>query len=166
MNIDKAYPLTQGPEEGKTISVVGGTYRILVSGDDTQGAFAMIDMLIPPGGGPGPHAHAHFAETFYILEGEVEVKSEAGRYMAQKGSFVTIPKGGLVHCFTNKTQAIAHLLCTVVPAGIEKFFEEVGQPVPYGEFLPSPVMDKAYITKLQAIAARYGQEIFPPDYLD
>ncbi|CAN5574809.1 hypothetical protein BH09BAC4_BH09BAC4_20940 [soil metagenome] len=162
----KNYPLTRGPKEGKNVSVVGATYRILVSGDDTNGAFAMIDMLVPPGGGPGPHAHAGFAETFYVIDGEVEVKSEAGSYVAEKGAFIHIPKGGIVHGFKNKTGKMAHLLCTVVPAGLEKFFEEVGQPVDYGEFLPHQPMDKDYVKKLQEIAARYGQQVFPPDYLD
>ncbi|GAB4044089.1 cupin domain-containing protein [Spirosoma jeollabukense] len=162
----KNYPLTRGPKEGKNVSVVGATYRILVAGEDTNGAFATIDMLIPPGGGPGPHAHAGFAETFYVIDGEVEVKSEAGSYIAEKGSFITVPTGGIVHCFKNNTGEMAHLLCTVVPAGLEKFFEEVGQPVAYGEFKPNPAMDKEYVKKLQETAARYGQQIFPPDYFD
>ncbi|GAB3892039.1 hypothetical protein GCM10028803_04460 [Larkinella knui] len=162
----KNHPLTRDPKEGKTVSVVGATYRILVSGDDTQGAFATIDMIVPPGGGPGPHAHAAFAETFYVIDGEIEVKSEAGRYVARKGSFIHIPKGGMVHGFKNKTGEMAHLLCTVVPAGLEKFFEEIGQPVEYGQFLPAPPMDQADVKKLQEIAGRYGQQVFPPDYLD
>ena len=68
-------PLTVSPGEGKNVSVAGSTYRTLVSGKDTGGAFATIDMLIPPGGGPGPHAHADFEETFYVIDGEIEVKS-------------------------------------------------------------------------------------------
>ncbi|GAB3767462.1 hypothetical protein GCM10028818_00290 [Spirosoma horti] len=43
----KNKPLTRGPKEGKRVSVVGATYRILVSGDETQGAFATIDRLVP-----------------------------------------------------------------------------------------------------------------------
>ena len=158
-------PFTAGPEEGKSVSVVGDTYRILVSGENTGGAFATIDMLIPPGGGPGPHAHAAFEESFYVIEGEIEVKSEFGNYTATKGSFVNIPTGGVVHGFKNNTQQTAHLLCTVVPAGLETFFEEIGQPVAAGQFLPVPHFDAATIKQLQATAARYGQQVFPPDYL-
>lgn len=158
-------PFTVGPEEGKSVSVVGDTYRILISGKDTAGAFATIDMLIPPGGGPGPHAHAGFEESFYVIEGEIEVKSEFGNYTASKGAFITIPKGGVVHAFKNKTQQTAHLLCTVVPAGLETFFEEIGQPVAPGQFLPVPHFDEATIKHLQAIAEKYGQQVFPPDYL-
>ncbi|GAB3548323.1 cupin domain-containing protein [Spirosoma fluminis] len=158
-------PITVGADEGKSISVVGGTYRILVSGEETGGAFATIDMLIPPGGGPGPHAHADFEESFYVLDGEIEVKSEFGHYTATKGSFINIPKGGVVHAFRNKTQQTAQLLCTVVPAGLERFFEEIGQPVAAGQFLSPPHFDEATIKKLQATAAKYGQQVFPPNYL-
>ena len=39
------------------LAVVGDTYTVLFSGDETNGRFAMLDMLIPPGGGPPPHFH-------------------------------------------------------------------------------------------------------------
>jgi quercetin dioxygenase-like cupin family protein len=165
MDHSKAAVLTIGAQGGQNISVVGDTYRILVSGKQTGGAFATIDMLIPPGGGPGPHAHANFQESFYVIEGEIEVKSEGSAYMAKKGSFVSIPKGGIVHCFKNKSDKIAHLLCMVVPSGLEEFFMEIGQPVAIGEFLPPPPMDAASISKLQGLAEEYGQKVYPPDYL-
>jgi quercetin dioxygenase-like cupin family protein len=165
MDNHKKQPITVGPESGESISVGGSTYRILVGGNDTAGAFATIDMLVPPGGGPGPHAHADFEESFYVIEGEIEVRSEFGQYVAAKGSFITIPKGGVVHGFKNRTEQPAHLLCTVVPAGLETLFKEIGQPVASGQFLPPPVLDAATIKKLQAIAEKHGQRVFPPDYL-
>jgi hypothetical protein len=39
------------------ISVAGGTYTILVSGEQTGGRYSLIDLLVPPGGGPPPHRH-------------------------------------------------------------------------------------------------------------
>ena len=51
--------------------LVGDTYTILLSGDDTDDRYCLIDMLIPPGGGPGPHRH-DFEESFTVLEGEIE----------------------------------------------------------------------------------------------
>lgn len=44
------------------IGVVGDTYTILLGGDDTAGRFCLIDMHVPPGGGPPPHRH-DFEET-------------------------------------------------------------------------------------------------------
>lgn len=165
MENSKPAPMTLGADEGQNISVVGDTYRILASGKQTGGAFATIDMLVPPGGGPGPHSHPDFQETFYVIEGEVEVKSETSAYIAKKGSYVVIPKGGIVHCFKNKSDTLAHLLCTVVPAGLEEMFIAIGIPVEPGRFLPPPQMDPESIGKLVKVAEQYGQKVYPPDFL-
>ena len=166
MENSKPAPITVGAADGQNVSVVGDTYRILVAGKDTGGDFATIDMLIPPNGGPGPHSHANFHETFYVIEGEVEVRSEASTYIAKQGSYVVIPKGGIVHNFKNKTDKIVHLLCTVMPSGLEGMFLEMGASVAPGEFLPSPPMDDPdTLKKLVAVVEKYGQKVYPPDYL-
>lgn len=151
--------------DGKSLSVVGDSYRIVITGKQTAGAYAVIEMLVPPNGGPGPHAHANFQESFYVLDGEVEVKTERQTYAAKKGSFINIPLGGIVHCFKNKIAQTARLWCVVVPAGLEDFFEEIGKPAPFGTFLPPPPMDAETQQKMQEIAEKYGQQLFPPDYL-
>ena len=46
------------------IGLVGDTYTVTLSGKDTNGRFCVIDMHIPPNGGPAPHRH-DFEETFY-----------------------------------------------------------------------------------------------------
>ena len=71
-----------------------------------------------------------------------------------------------MHRFKNLTQTTAHLLCVVVPAGLENFFQEIGKPVAPGEFLPVPQMGPEEQQRLQSIAEKHGQQIFPPDYLD
>jgi quercetin dioxygenase-like cupin family protein len=155
----KNKPITVSVQEGKNLSVVGDTYRILISGEETDGAFSTMEFNVPPNGGPGPHSHADFYESFYVVEGDVEVNSEAGSYNAGKGSFV--------HDFKNKTNQNAVLLCTVVPAGLEDFFIKIGKPVAIGEFLPPPPMDNPEaVKKLEKIAEDYGQKVYPPDYLD
>jgi quercetin dioxygenase-like cupin family protein len=165
MENSKPAPIALSAEAGQSLSVVGDTYRILVTGKETGGAFATIDMLVPPGGGPGPHSHSDFQETFYVIDGEVEVKSEASTYTAKKGSYVVIPKGGIVHCFKNKTDSVAHLLCTVVPSGLEEMFIAIGKPVAPGLFLPPPPMDPQSIEKLIKVAEQYGQKVYPPNFL-
>ena len=164
-NIENKIQLV-APTEGLGLSVVGDSYRVVISGKETEGAYAVIDMLVPPGGGPGPHAHAKFQESFHVLEGEVEIKTEAGTYVASKGAFVNIPLGGLVHCFKNETEDLAHLWCVVVPAGLEQFFEEIAQPSPFGTFTEPPPMTPEAQKKLQEIAEKYGQKLYPPDYFD
>jgi quercetin dioxygenase-like cupin family protein len=156
---------TLDPQDDPELSVMGDTYRIVASGTQTAGAYAIIDMLVPPGGGPGPHAHALIQETFYVLAGEVVVRSETQTYTARQGAVVEIPKGGAIHSFSNESDTLAQLLCVVVPAGLDDFFAEIGQPVAAGQFLPKPDLSVEDLKKLQAIAAQRGQEVFPPDYL-
>lgn len=154
------------PQAGQAISLVGDNYRLVLTGKETDGAFALVDMLIPPGGGPGPHAHANFQESFYVMEGEITVRSESGTYIARKGSTVTIPKGGAIHSFKNETESLAHVLCMVVPSGLEEFFQEAGEPAEYGKFLPLPDMNEAFMKKMETLAKKFDQELFPPDYFD
>lgn len=156
--------ITLGAHEGPILSVAGGNYRILVSGKQTGGEFATIEMSVPPGGGPSPHAHPDFQESFYVLEGEVEVWSDEGMYTATQGAYIVIPKGGMVHSFKNKSDKLAKLLCVVVPSGLDEMFMEFGVPVAEGEFLPPPVMDDAMKQKVLALFEKYGQQLYPPDY--
>lgn len=162
----KNSPLSVTDNNSPSLSIVGDTYRVLIAGEQTGGAYASIDMLIPPQGGPGPHAHAGIQESFYVLEGEVEVKTPSETIIARKGDCVTIPRGGTVHCFKNKSDTTAHLICIVAPAGLDRFFDEIGVPIAGGTFLPPPVMSPEEQQRLKSIAERYGQELFPPDYLD
>jgi hypothetical protein len=43
--------------EGNSYWVVGDGYTVLASGEDTAGAYALIHVEVPPGGGPPPHVH-------------------------------------------------------------------------------------------------------------
>src|SRR4051812_36294917 len=47
------------------LGIVGDTYTILLTGQDTAGRYTLIDMHVPPGGGPPPHRH-DFEETFTV----------------------------------------------------------------------------------------------------
>ncbi|MCF0055275.1 cupin domain-containing protein [Dyadobacter sp. CY356] len=95
--------ITVNQDQGEHFSVVGDTYRIVISGKQNQGAYAVIDMLVPSGGGPGPHAHADIEEMFYVVAGEIDFKTETGGYAAKQGSFVNIPKGG--RCIVSRITA-------------------------------------------------------------
>jgi quercetin dioxygenase-like cupin family protein len=155
------------PTNGNSYAVAGNSYRTIISGKETGGAYAVIDMLVPPGGGPGPHEHAGINETFYVLEGEVEFTTETQKYTAKKGTHINIPLNGPVHMFKNKSGNMARLICTVMPAGMEAMFAEVGQPVANGEFLPAPPPPTPeQLEKLKAVLDKYGQKMYPPNYLD
>jgi hypothetical protein len=67
------------------ISVVGDTYTILLSGEDTAGGYCLIDMHVPFCGGPGPHRH-DFEEMFTLIEGEIEFTFRGEKTMVKAGT--------------------------------------------------------------------------------
>ncbi len=140
--------------------MVGDTYTILLTGKDTAGRFCLIDMHIPPGGGPPPHRH-DYEETFIVLEGEIEATFRGAKVLARAGETIHIPANA-PHQFRNSSPQPARLLCICSPAGLEDFFLEVGVPVPTRTAAP-PKLDEAgqatFIAKLLALAPRYRTEI-------
>jgi quercetin dioxygenase-like cupin family protein len=142
------------------IGVVGDTYTILLSGDDTAGQFCLIDMHIPPGGGPPPHRH-DFEETFTILEGELEATFRGAKLMLSAGETVNIPANA-PHQFRNSSTKAVRMLCICSPAGQEEFFLEVGVPVATRTTEP-PKLDEAaqaaFQAKAQELAPRYRTEL-------
>src|ERR1700738_2694708 len=72
------------------IGLVGDTYTILLTGKDTAGRFCLIDMHIPPGGGPPPHRH-DFEESFTLLEGDLQATFRGARSTVRAGETINIP---------------------------------------------------------------------------
>src|SRR5438094_8886350 len=105
------------------VGLAGDTYTILLTGKDTAGRYCLIDMLVPPGGGPPPHRH-DFEESFTILEGEIELTFRGEKATARAGDTVNIPANA-PHQFQNKADKPARLLCICSPAGQEEFFLDV-----------------------------------------
>jgi quercetin dioxygenase-like cupin family protein len=142
------------------ISIMGGTYTILVSGEQTGGRYCLVDMLVPPGGGPPPHRH-DFEEMFTILEGEIELTFRGEAHRASAGSTLNIPANG-PHWFKNKSDKPARLLCMCTPAGQEEFFMVVGDPVD-SRIAPPPKLNEAEraerIQRAKALSAKYRTEL-------
>ena len=152
--------LTRSPQEGSILSMAGGDYRIIISGKETDGAYASIEMTVPPGAGPPPHSHPEIDESFFVLEGEVLFHSEDGNFIAKKGAYVRIPKGGLIHQFKNMSDQPAKLLCTVFPAGLEIAFEETALYLKEHPEMPLEEKKKVIVQ----IAEQHGSKLFPPNY--
>jgi deazaflavin-dependent oxidoreductase (nitroreductase family) len=110
------------------LSVVGDTYTILLSGDDTGGRFTLIDMYVPPGGGPPPHRH-DYEETFVILDGHLDLTFRGTTQAASAGTTINVPANA-PHQFHNSSDTPARLLCISAPPGQDEFFTAIGDRVP------------------------------------
>ena len=142
------------------IGLVGDTYTIVVSGEETAGRFCVIDMHIPPGGGPPPHRH-DFEETFVLLDGEMEATFRGKKTTVRAGETINIPANA-PHQFHNSSSEPVRMLCICSPSGQEKFFAEVGVAVATRTTAP-PKLDKdqqeQFIEKAKALAPKYRTEL-------
>jgi quercetin dioxygenase-like cupin family protein len=142
------------------VSVAGGTYTILVSGEQTGGRYCLIDMLVPAGGGPPPHRH-DFEEMFTILDGEIELTFRGEIQRASTGSTVNVPANA-PHSFKNLSDKPARLLCMCTPAGQEEFFMAVGDPVDSRTAPPPKLSTEERAERIQrakALSAKYRTEL-------
>jgi quercetin dioxygenase-like cupin family protein len=137
--------------QGRSVWVVGDLYTFLATGEDTNGAYALIHATVPPGSGPPPHIHRREDEAFFILEGQVAVQVDGRTVSASAGTWLTLPKGTL-HAFKSEGTTPARMLILVIPSGLDKFFEEVGYASREESVTP------AAIEKLVAVAPKYGLE--------
>jgi quercetin dioxygenase-like cupin family protein len=142
------------------IGVVGDTYTILLTGKDTAGRFCVIDMHVPPDGGPPPHRH-DFEETFTVLEGELDATFRGKKHVVRAGETINVPANA-PHQFYNSSSQPARLLCICSPSGLEEFFMEVGVPVATRTTAP-PKLDEAaqaaFKKKAAALAPKYRTEL-------
>lgn len=147
-------------KEEPHIGLVGDTYTILASGKDTDGKYCLIDMHIPPGGGPPPHRH-DFEESFTILDGEIAATFRGEKQTFHAGETINIPANA-PHQFKNESDQPARLICVCSPAGQEEFFMEVGVLVE-SRTTPPPKFSKeeqdALKAKTAALAPKYKTEL-------
>jgi quercetin dioxygenase-like cupin family protein len=161
-NPQRQLAIAQPDTDGKSphIGIVGDTYTILIAGKDTAGNFCLIDMYIPPGGGPPPHRH-DFEETFSILEGELDVVFRGARQVLHSGETINVPANA-PHQFHNSSSKPVRMLCICSPAGQEEFFMKVGVPVASRTTAP-PKLDEAaeaeFKAKVTALAGEYRTEL-------
>ena len=155
--------VTADSDDVAHISLAGDTYTILLTGEDTAGRYTLIDMHVPPGGGPPPHRH-DFEEMFTVLDGEIEVTFRGETTTAPIGTTVNVPANA-PHSFGNHSHAPARLLCMCTPPGQEELFMEVGDPVA-DRTAPPPQLSEAAIAerraKAEALAPKYVTEFVTP----
>jgi quercetin dioxygenase-like cupin family protein len=146
------------PEEGKKLWVVGELITLKMVDSDTEGAFALIEEVTPPQGGPPPHMHTREDETFHVLEGEVEFVVGGRALSATAGSVVYGPRN-IPHAFGNIGTTPSRMSVLITPGGLERMFEELGEPVTDASSAPEGPPD---IERLKAVNQKYGVEVLPP----
>ncbi len=110
----------------ETIQGAGDEYRYLATGEETSGAYFMMEAVVPPGAGPPPHIQTREDEGFYVLEGTPTFWVGGREVQARAGTYLNVPRG-VVHNFLNQSQEVVRMLILFAPAGIEKMFSEMAR---------------------------------------
>src|SRR5215218_9597622 len=150
------------PGEGDAWWWFGVLATIKVTGEQTGGRYALVEILAPDGYEGVLHVHHFEDEGFYILEGEMTFYVGEQTIKAQPGAFLFGPKD-VPHAFSVNSGP-ARLLFLLSPAGFEGLIREMGEPARSLSIPPQPEAppDDAEMERLASIAARYGAEILGP----
>ena len=117
--------------DGRRIHVLGNDVTIKISSRDTGGAFTVFEGVSEPLQGPPLHLHRDQDESWYIVDGEFRFEVDGQEIYASGGATVLAPKGTR-HTFQNVGTTPGRILTTVVPGGLDLFFEELETVAPRG----------------------------------
>ena len=143
------------PGEGRAVWAMGIHVRVLVTSDDTNGAYSAFEDIVPPGGGPPLHVHSLEDETMFVLEGELEAVLGDQTATVKAGTFIHMARG-TPHRFKNLTDRPARMLLSYTPGGFEKWFFEIGTPATADSSKPPAHPTPAELQRAVTAAERFG----------
>ncbi|MEH1997516.1 MAG: quercetin 2,3-dioxygenase [Nostoc sp.] len=155
------YGILLQPGEGDSYSVAGDVTTFKVTSEQTDGKYALFEVVLAPQLGPPPHIHSREDEAFYIQEDSIEFYLDEQTVVATSGTFLHSPKGQL-HSFKNIGSVPAKMLIWATPGGLEKFFAQVGTKVENSSVPPLPITQDV-IDRILATAPEYGITIVLPE---
>lgn len=135
---------------------LGSLVKMLIGGEQSGGAFALSDQLIPAGFGPPPHIHHRDDEGFFVIDGELIIWCGDDTHLLGPGDFAYLPRG-VQHTFKNTGENPARVLVLNSPPGFEDFVADVGTSTEE-QTLPAPASE-AEIEYLLSVSSKYGIEI-------
>jgi len=130
-----------------------GKVTVKVSGKDTDGAFAIVEVPTAMGYGPPLHRHHVENEWFYALDGEYDIQVADSVFHLKPGGSVFGPRM-IAHTWRDVGKTPGRLLILAQPAGhLEAFLESLANLGP-----PSQRDPAAY----RAVFTKYEMDIVGP----
>ncbi|HYM84523.1 MAG TPA: cupin domain-containing protein [Candidatus Dormibacteraeota bacterium] len=139
------------PDEGRRIDLGNFAMSLKVAGEETGGAFALLEATEPPDFGPPMHIHHTCGEAFFVVEGEYRIFIEAEEHRCPAGSFIYIPSG-VPHGFRVGPKP-SRKINLYTPAAMVGYFDELSAAIRAGTADPDT---------LDQIAERAGMEVIGP----
>jgi quercetin dioxygenase-like cupin family protein len=147
---------------------LGTLVRPKLTGEHTDGRFALWEGTLPRNAAPPLHTHPQ-DETFYVLDGKVTVWAvedpgsawlEAGR-ACEAGAAAFVP-GGVAHTFRVESDT-ARLLFLSTPAGIEAYVAALAEAAAWPWLQPPADGPRVPLDRLADVEREHGViRVAPP----
>ncbi len=132
---------------------------VLVDGEQTGGAYSVLEVWGPPGFCTALHVHREAEEGYYVTEGEITIWYGDQTAVLRAGDFLQLPRG-VPHTLKHTGPGEVRMLGICTPAGFEDFVRSFGEPAPRREL---PVVTKPLdIKRAIALGAAAGIDIIGP----
>ncbi len=129
------------------MDILGTTVVTKLSSAETNGAYYVFHLLIPPSGRIPAHVHKNEDEIFCVIEGELEIALEDKTVVCTKGDVQNLPRG-VAHGIKNTGNADCKSIVFITPgARFEEFFSKLT------ELSKGPATDMDAVV---ALSAEYG----------
>lgn len=115
-------------KDGPHIESMGNIYRIIMTGEETEGRFSLMEAFVNPGDGAPFHLHHREDESFLITEGEMVLYDGKDIIVAKTGTFVMCPPESK-RAFRNESNTQVRMIVFYTPPGIEKMLDIEGKVI-------------------------------------
>jgi mannose-6-phosphate isomerase-like protein (cupin superfamily) len=150
-----------GAADGPAYWFLGTLVIIKATGEDTGGAFTLLEQLAPAGFGPPLHVHHQEDESFLVLEGRVRFRCGDQEFIMESGGHVFLPKG-IPHVFRVEGVTPARLMQMTLPPGFERLVQEIGVPALDRTLPPPGSITPDLIDRLVALGPKYNFSVVGP----
>jgi mannose-6-phosphate isomerase-like protein (cupin superfamily) len=145
---------------GRAFAHLGTSLVFKDEPDENGDALLLFECRMPAGNGVPPH-HERNHESFYVLEGTLQIDADGERYELGPGDFLGI-KPGTVHSLHNPGPGWLRALMITSPGSQHvRFFARLGEPLADPENPPQPDGPPDF-DELVAVARECGMEFGQP----
>lgn len=159
---DDASPFVRRADEGDRFNMFGGLTFIKATGEETGGAYGLIEQRANTGMVTPLHVHHAEDELWIVIEGRLSVHVDGETFDVGPGDVAFGPRGK-PHAFRVDEDSSRYFV--VRNAGGESFFEAVGDPA-HDLTLPDPHPTEAQIERLNDVLETYELELLGPPPFD
>src|SRR4029077_12751911 len=117
-NQNKSKIVTLNTNDREAFEYDAGKVKFIATSEETNGAYAVVELTEMPGYKTAWHQHNNCEEAFYVVEGVLTIQLADKLYEMPAGSYILIPRG-TPHGQGNFTNMPVRLLTTFTPGGFD-----------------------------------------------